>query len=92
MSSPASHAAPGPDSTVEPSRALVPLAPPVAAARPAARASRPLAPFLAHLIATSRRLPQTTLKRRTAPETAISAYGTAAARPAYAGAAVRRSI
>ena len=43
---------------------------------------RPSAPFLAHMIATARRLPQTCARRRADPERAAEAYGVAARRSA----------
>jgi hypothetical protein len=59
------------------SRALVLLA-------PAAKASAPVADhrqaaFLAHLIATKDRLPQTRKRRRSEPGVALAAYGAVAA-------------
>lgn len=42
---------------------------------------RPLAPFLAHLIATAIDVPQTREKRRIAPEIAAGRYAAAPARP-----------
>jgi len=54
------------------SRALVPLQPIVRSDLPAR--DRPQASFLAHLIATDHRLPQTRVRRRAEPVDAIAAY------------------
>lgn len=59
------------------SRALVPIAP----TRPARTSGRAHAPFLVHLIATRRELPQTRARRRADPGEAARAYGARLARP-----------
>jgi len=57
------------------SRALVPVAS-VATHKPIGHvAGRPVAAFLAHLVATGQRAPQTRVLRRTAPAEAASVYG-----------------
>src|SRR5437660_12652871 len=65
------------DATIAPattSRALVPVGPAEAGGRP--RVVRyPVAPFLAHLIAVDRRLPQTRPRGRVASADAAAAYG-----------------
>ena len=82
------------DATIAPEttgRALVPVCPAEAGGRP--RVVRyPVAPFLAHLIAVDRRLPQTRPRGRAAPADAAAAYG-AALKPAPAriGRRVRHS-
>lgn len=61
-------------------RALIALQP-AAASEPAPRA-RAQASYLAHLIATEQKLPQTRERRRAEPETVIAAYSAATAGPA----------
>ena len=56
-------------------RALIAIEAPTAADRSLSRTHHPAAPFLAQLIATQMRLPQTRARRRAEPEQAISAYG-----------------
>jgi hypothetical protein len=59
-------------------RALVAAARTPATEPPRPRAAdRSRAPFLAHLVATDRGLPQTRLRRRVAPGDAVAAYATA---------------
>ena len=72
-------------------RALVPVGPAETGGRP--RVARyPVAPFLAHLIAVDRRLPQTRPRGRMAPADAAAAYDAARRiAPARAGRRVRRS-
>ncbi len=54
--------------------------------------ARPQAEFLAHLIATDRKLPQTRQRRRAQPEDAVAAYAaTGAERPARAGRRLSRT-
>ena len=68
----------GGDDTSSPAgqtRALVPLASPAVQAAPAAR---PCARFLAQLIATAQRAPQTRARRRAEPDHATTVYGAAA--------------
>jgi hypothetical protein len=64
-------------------RALVPVCPAEAGVRRRAVVRYPVAPFLAHLIAIDRRLPQTRPRGRAAPADAAAAYG-AALKPAPA--------
>ncbi len=65
-------------------RALIPLQP--IASGDAGLRARPQAGFLAHLIATDRKLPQTRERRRAEPAEVIAAYAAAgAAPPARAG-------
>jgi hypothetical protein len=73
----------------EESRALVPLAtrPP-----PSPAGVRPLAPFLAQLIAIAQRLPQTRRRRRAAADEASFAYAAASRPPARTGRALNRSL
>ena len=54
--------------------------------------SRPRADFLAQLIATSVKAPQTRVRRRAEPEVAIAAYNSSDRMPTFAGGAVRRSL
>ena len=58
-------------------RALVPVAEIEFSERPSLFSRRPAAPYLAHLIATARREPQTCEKRRAAPDSAVQAYAAA---------------
>jgi hypothetical protein len=84
------------------SRALVPLVTPggQAAAEHAAtlHAKRPNADFVAHLIATSGKAPQTRARRRVEPREAVAAYGATAAygaigrRPASPGLKLSRAL
>ncbi len=55
------------------------------------RARRPLATFVAHLIAMDQRLPQARLRRRAEPEDAIAAYR-ARPTPPSAGKSLRQSL
>ncbi len=68
------------------SRALIPLAP-VASSETPVRV-HPDAKFIAHLIATDQRLPQTRERRRADPQDVIAAYAAAMAGPT-APAAIR---
>lgn len=74
-------------------RALIAVSPPPSPHYPPVRARRyrPLAPFIAHLIATRDSLPQTRLRGRASHEIAAAAYGTRAL-PAAAGQSIARSI
>jgi hypothetical protein len=54
--------------------------------------SRPRADFLAQLIATSVKAPQTRLRRRAEPDVAIAAYCSSDRTPVSAGGAFRRSL
>ena len=60
------------------SRALVAITPPAKSERQAVSLKRPLAPFLAQLIATETGAPQTRARRRAEPEEAIALYSAAA--------------
>lgn len=71
-----------------PARALIPLQP-IAPSEPALR-GRPQAGFLAHLIATESKLPQTRERRRAEPADAIAAYTAAGTGTAQAGRRVFR--
>ncbi len=59
------------------SRALIPLEPIAAADTPLR--TRPQAPYLAHLIATKEKLPQTRERRRAEPQDVIAVYAAATA-------------
>jgi len=54
--------------------------------------NRAKADFVAHLIATRNRLPQTLARRRAAPETAIAAYAALGHWPIPSGRALSRSL
>ena len=73
------------DASPTASRALIPVAAPAPSERTATPSRRPLAPFLAHLIATHNQAPQTRARRRAEPEEAMEIYGNASARPMRAG-------
>jgi hypothetical protein len=64
----------------ESSRALIPLEPIAASDTPLR--TRPQAGFLAHLIATREKLPQTRERRRAEPQDVIAVYAAAVAGPA----------
>jgi hypothetical protein len=66
-------------------RALIPVAAPVPSERSATPSRRPLAAFLAHLIATQTQAPQTRARRRVEPEEAIGVYEVASACAGRAG-------
>lgn len=53
---------------------------------------RPRADFLAQLVATSARLPQTRVLRRAAPEQAVTAYNAIDHQPAHTGGTLSRSL
>jgi hypothetical protein len=81
--------------------ALVPVAPAATEERPAPRPDNGAstranggakADFVAHLIATRNRLPQTCARRRAAPETAIAAYAALGHWPIPSGRALSRSL
>src|SRR5262245_51992806 len=73
-------------------RALVPVGPADAGVRPRLVVCYPVAPFLAHLIAVDRRLPQTRPRGRVAPVDAAAVYGAALkATPPRTGRRLRRS-
>jgi hypothetical protein len=62
-------------------RAVIAVAPPAPSERPIVHTRYPAAPFLAHLIATHIRAPQTRERRRAEPQDAIAAYGAEAVAP-----------
>jgi len=66
-------------------RALIAIAAPAPSERSATTSRRPLAPFLAHLIATQTHAPQTRTRRRAEPEEVLAVYGIVSVRPAKAG-------
>ncbi len=68
--------------STESSRALIPLEPVVSGDAPLR--TRPQAAFLAHLIATREKLPQTRQRRRAEPQDVIAVYAAANAGPAAA--------
>jgi hypothetical protein len=74
-----------PDAPTTASRALIPVAAPFPGGRPATLTRRPLAAFLAHLIATQTQAPQTRVRRRAEPEEAMAVYGIASVRAGKAG-------
>jgi hypothetical protein len=61
-------------------RALIPIEPPAPSDRTGTTSRRPLAPFLAHLIATKTDAPQTRAKRRAAPADVTGLYRAAGPR------------
>ena len=68
------------ESRTESSRALIPLEPIASSETPLS--TRPQAGFLAHLIATKEKLPQTRERRRAEPQDVIAVYTAAIAGPA----------
>jgi hypothetical protein len=75
----------------QPGRALVPVGSgPATAVDPAG--SRPLAAFLAQLIATAQRAPQTRQRRRAEPSEASAIYAAVSAPAARMGRALRHSM
>ncbi len=74
------------------STALVALSPAVDSAPVLQVGSRPRANFLAQLIATSVKAPQTRLRRRAEPDVAIAAYCSSDRTPTSAGGALQRSL
>jgi hypothetical protein len=74
------------------SNALVPLASIKQAAAHSRGAGRPHAEFIAHLIATSGKAPQTRARRRAEPEDAIAAYGALSQWPSVPGRKLSRSL
>jgi hypothetical protein len=73
-------AADSPEPDVTESRALIAIQAPAPAERSFTHSRHPAAPFLAHLIATHMRAPQTCARRRVEPGEAISVYAAMAAR------------
>jgi hypothetical protein len=74
------------------SRALIPLAPNEDRQPLLLGAGRASADFIAHLIATSEKLPQTRVRRRAEPEEAAAAYGALGHAPDRSGDAISRSL
>jgi hypothetical protein len=74
------------------STALVALTPAADSAPVMQVGSRPRADFLAQLIATSVKAPQTRLRRRAEPDVAIAAYRSSDRTPTSAGGALQRSL
>ncbi len=74
------------------STALVALTPAADSAPVMQVGSRPRADFLAQLIATSVKAPQTRLRRRAEPDVAIAAYCSSDRTPTSAGGALQRSL
>ena len=73
-------------------RALVPLRP-ADADRPRSAGRYPAAPFLAHLIAVNRRVPQMRLRGRAAPQDAAAVYSAVLSEPpTRAGRTLRRAV
>jgi len=73
-------------------RALVPLRA-ADADRPRAAGRYPAAPFLAHLIAVDRRVPQMRLRGRAAPQDAAAVYSAVLSEPpTRAGRTLRRAV
>jgi len=80
----------GRTSALAPGRALVPTAP-VSRDHFQGADRRPAATFLAHLIATALKAPQTRARRRAEPDAASAAYATIAERFPHCGRIVCRS-
>jgi hypothetical protein len=74
------------------STALVPVAPAECERAEPRAGSRQSADFIAHLIATAARAPQTCARRRAEPELAIAAYGALGHWPTPLGRALSRSL
>lgn len=74
------------------SNELVPIVPTIAEDAPKHSASRPRADFVAHLVATSTKAPQTRGRRRAEPGHAITAYGALGQWPMAAGLVLSRSL
>ena len=66
-------------------RALIAIAARAPSERSATTSRRPIAPFLAHLIATQTHTPQTRTRRRAELEEVLAVYGIVSVRPAKAG-------
>jgi len=81
----------GRTSAAVPGRALVPTAP-VSGSAHGGTDRRPAAAFLAHLIATALKAPQTRARRRAEPDAASAAYAMIAARPADCGRILCRAM
>jgi hypothetical protein len=74
------------------SNALVPVTPINRDSETPREVSRPNAGFVAHLIATSAKDPQTRTRRRAEPKVAIGAYSELGQRPSTAGRVLSRSL
>ena len=74
------------------SNALVPVAPINRDRETPREMSRPNAAFIAQLIATSAKAPQTRARRRAEPKEAISAYSELGQRPSKSGRVFSRSL
>jgi hypothetical protein len=72
--------------------ALVPVATKTCDSHVLGSGQRPNADFVAHLIATAAKLPQTRSRRRAEPEQAVAAYRALGQWPSSPGRAVRRSM
>ncbi|HEX2654862.1 MAG TPA: hypothetical protein VHN11_14555 [Xanthobacteraceae bacterium] len=75
---PLQHPAQSADHTAAVSRTLIPLESVQSRHHQPRVMGRPVAAFIAHLIATERQEPQTRLRRRAEPEIAIASYAAAA--------------
>jgi hypothetical protein len=73
-------------------KSLVPVTPPDRDSDSRHPANRPDSGFIAHLIATKAKAPQTRLRRRVEPGEAISAYAVLGQRPNTAGRILSRSL
>src|SRR5947207_3234876 len=74
-----------PEDVATPFQQLVPVAPVERSEHPSRLSQRPVAAFLAHLIATDRKMPQTRERRREEPEVAVAIYAAASSAPATQG-------
>ena len=73
-------------------RSLVPVTPVSRGTDAKRSASRPDSGFIAHLIATQTKAPQTRNRRRVEPGEAVSAYAELSQRPSAAGRILSRSL
>jgi hypothetical protein len=74
------------------SNALVPTAPSAGERQDALAVPRPNADFIAHLIATAARMPQTRERRRAEPDEALAAYRALGQWPTEIGRALSKSL
>jgi hypothetical protein len=72
--------------------ALVPAAPDIREPQAAAAHTRAGADFIAHLIATAKRMPQTRERRRAEPADAAAAYRALGQRPSVMGRTLSKSL
>ena len=72
--------------------ALVPVTPMNRDSETSLAVSRPDTGFIAHLIATAAKAPQTRARRRAEPSEAVSAYAGLGQRPSHAGSILSRSL